>query len=127
MTRVLLLALLLLVAPAAPQTAPSDLDAWVLRAMTAFEVSGLSLAVVKDGQIVVAKGYGVRRLGAAGAVNARTRGPQASNVVAAAGRPDRPPDLRRQELADRPSVDHAPEQGPRGRLHSAEVEGQAAR
>ena len=49
MTRLLFLALLLLAAPPAPQTAPSDLDAWVQRTMTAFEVPGVSLAVVKDG------------------------------------------------------------------------------
>src|SRR6188474_3379620 len=79
MKRLLILALLLLAAPAASQ-APSDLDAWVQRTMTAFEVPGLSLAVVKDGQVVVAKGYGVRRLGAAGTVDARTLFGIASNT-----------------------------------------------
>ena len=80
MARLLILALLLLVAPSAPQTAPSDLDAWVQRAMTAFEVPGLSLAVVKDGRVVVAKGYGVRKLGATDAVDARTLFGIASNT-----------------------------------------------
>jgi CubicO group peptidase (beta-lactamase class C family) len=80
MTRLLLLALLLLVAPPAPQTAPSDLDAWVQRTMTAFEVPGISLAVVKDGRVVVAKGYGVRKLGAAEPVDARTLFGIASNT-----------------------------------------------
>src|SRR5208337_3102794 len=42
---------------------PADLDAWVARSMQTFEVPGLSLAIVKDGKVVVAKGYGVRRLG----------------------------------------------------------------
>ena len=46
------------------QTAPpSDLDAWVARSMQTFEVPGLSVAIVKDGKVVVAKGYGVRKLG----------------------------------------------------------------
>jgi CubicO group peptidase (beta-lactamase class C family) len=46
------------------QTAPpADLDAWVARSMQTFEVPGLSLAIVKDGKVVVAKGYGVRKLG----------------------------------------------------------------
>src|ERR1039457_177411 len=42
---------------------PADLDAWVARSMQTFEVPGLSLAIVKDGKVVLAKGYGVRRLG----------------------------------------------------------------
>jgi CubicO group peptidase (beta-lactamase class C family) len=42
---------------------PPDIDAWVARSMQTFEVPGLSLAIVKDGEIVIAKGYGVRKLG----------------------------------------------------------------
>jgi CubicO group peptidase (beta-lactamase class C family) len=57
-----------------------DPDAWVQRAMTAFAVPGLSLAVVKDGKVVVARGYGVRKLGAPDAVDARTRFGIASNT-----------------------------------------------
>ena len=53
---------------------------WVQRAMTAFEVPGVSLAVVKDGQVVVAKGYGVRKLGAPEPVDARTLFGIASNT-----------------------------------------------
>jgi len=51
-------------AQTAPAPAPpSDLDAYVATAMTTFEVPGLSLAIVKDGKIVLAKGYGIRKLG----------------------------------------------------------------
>src|ERR1035437_4768401 len=42
---------------------PADLDAWVARSMQTFEVPGMAVAIVKDGKIVVAKGYGVRKLG----------------------------------------------------------------
>jgi CubicO group peptidase (beta-lactamase class C family) len=80
MSRLLILALLLLAIPPAPQTLPADLDGWVQRTMTAFEVPGLSLAVVKDGKVVVAKGYGVRKLSEPAAVDARTLFGIASNT-----------------------------------------------
>jgi CubicO group peptidase (beta-lactamase class C family) len=47
----------------APAAAPSDLDAHVARTMKAFDVPALSVAVVKDGTVVAATGYGVRTLG----------------------------------------------------------------
>jgi CubicO group peptidase (beta-lactamase class C family) len=40
--------------------------------MKAFEVPGLSLTIVKDGKVVVAKGYGVRNLGEAAPVDENT-------------------------------------------------------
>src|SRR5919112_1483342 len=49
-----------------------SIDAAVQRAMTAFDVPGISLAIVKDGRVVVAKGYGVRKLGDTAAVDAKT-------------------------------------------------------
>lgn len=45
------------------QFTPSELDTYVSRAMKSFEVPGLAVAVVKDGKVVFAKGYGVRTLG----------------------------------------------------------------
>ena len=60
--------------------APADLDAYVQRVMQAFEVPGLALAIVKSGSTVVAKGYGVRRLGDAAPVDARTLFGIASNT-----------------------------------------------
>src|SRR4051794_11431778 len=88
MTRILIVALLCSLdavwSPAArlPQSQSSapDFDAVVQRAMTAFEVPGLSLAVVKDGKVVVAKGYGVRKLGEASAVDGKTLFGIASNT-----------------------------------------------
>ena len=50
--------------------------------MTAFEVPGVSLAIVKDGHVVVAKGYGVRKLGEPAMVDAKTRFGIASNTKA---------------------------------------------
>src|SRR5204862_7520316 len=54
--------------------------AWVARAMRTFDVPGAALAVVKDGQTVVAKGYGVRKLGDPTPVDARTLFGIASNT-----------------------------------------------
>ena len=59
---------------------PTDLDQCVARAMRTFEVPGLALSVVKDGQVVVAKGYGVRKLGEPAPVDARTLFGIASNT-----------------------------------------------
>jgi CubicO group peptidase (beta-lactamase class C family) len=87
--RPLLLALLIALssAAAAPaQTAsaspiaPADLDAYVRRVMTSFDVPGLALAVVKDDTVVAAKGYGVRKLGEPAQVDARTLFGIASNT-----------------------------------------------
>jgi len=50
--------------------------------MDQFQVPGLAVAIVKDGQVVLAKGYGVKRLGATGPVDAQTRFGIASNTKA---------------------------------------------
>jgi CubicO group peptidase (beta-lactamase class C family) len=60
--------------------APSDLDAFVTKVLKTFEVPGVSVAIVKDGKVVVAKGYGVRKLGEAAPVDARTLFGIASNT-----------------------------------------------
>jgi len=73
-------ALAVTLAAQAPPAAPPDLDAWVARAMKTFDVPGIGLAVVKDGKVVVAKGYGVRKLGATDAVDGRTLFGIASNT-----------------------------------------------
>ena len=63
-------------------SAPPDLDRVVMRALSTFRVPGLALAIVKDGRVVVARGYGVKKLGAAAPVDARTRFQIASNTKA---------------------------------------------
>src|SRR5437868_3195509 len=50
-------------AVAAPAPPPPDIDPWIARAMRTFEVPGLAIAIVKDDEVVLAKGYGVRKLG----------------------------------------------------------------
>ncbi len=42
---------------------PPGLEAYVEAVRTAFDVPGLALAIVQDGQVVVAGGYGVGTLG----------------------------------------------------------------
>ena len=41
---------------------PADLDAFVARSMKTFDVPGMAIAIVKDGKVVPAKGYGVRKM-----------------------------------------------------------------
>src|SRR5712691_9780378 len=60
--------------------APPDLDQWVARAMHTFDVPGIGVAIVKDDVVVVAKGYGVRKLGEPAPVDARTLFGIASNT-----------------------------------------------
>lgn len=50
-------------ARAATNAAPADLDSYVAASMKTFGVPGMAVAIVKDGKILVAKGYGVRKLG----------------------------------------------------------------
>src|SRR5277367_5075631 len=51
---------------------PPDLDAYVARDMKTFDVPGIAIAIVKDGKVVLAKGYGVRKLGDATPVDENT-------------------------------------------------------
>ncbi|MES2263905.1 MAG: serine hydrolase [Pseudomonadota bacterium] len=74
------------VAPTAiAATAPApayDLDADVNAALRAFDVPGIAIAIVKDGKVLAAKGYGVRKLGDAAPVTGRTLFEIASNSKA---------------------------------------------
>ena len=60
--------------------APPGLDAFVDRVMKAFEVPGIGLAIVKDDAVVLAKGYGVRKMGEPAPVDGRTLFGIASNT-----------------------------------------------
>jgi CubicO group peptidase (beta-lactamase class C family) len=61
---------------------PRDLDAHVAQVMRTFQVPGMAVAIVKDGRVLVARGYGVRRLGEPAPVDAQTRFGIASNTKA---------------------------------------------
>ena len=63
--------------PAAP---PPGYDAYVARVLEAFTVPGVAIAIVKDGKVVLARGYGVRRLGQPTPVDAQTQFGIASNT-----------------------------------------------
>ena len=69
----------------APAVAPLDVaavDAVVARTLKAFDVPGIAVAVVKDGQIVMAKGYGVSSLATKAPMDANTLFGIASNTKA---------------------------------------------
>lgn len=76
--------------PEAPETSRGaelghpldDIDARVERAMAAFDVPGLSLAIVIDGEVVLARGYGVRERGEPERVDEHTVFAIASNTKA---------------------------------------------
>lgn len=74
----------LLTAPVALAQAPSlrGLDAYVGQVMRDWHVPGLAIAVVQDGKVVVARGYGVRELGKPGKVDAETLFDIGSNTKA---------------------------------------------
>jgi CubicO group peptidase (beta-lactamase class C family) len=59
---------------------PPGIDATVARIMKTFGVPGLALAIVKDGRVTLAKGYGVKKLGDPAPVDARTLFGIASNT-----------------------------------------------
>src|SRR6266850_15150 len=69
--------------PAAPTPPPlAAIDAEVERARREFEIPGVAVAVVKDGRVVLAKGYGVRRQGGPTPVDGETLFAIASNTKA---------------------------------------------
>lgn len=76
--------------PPAPATAASgvttaaayNLEADVTRTMKLFDVPGIAIAVVKDGKVIAAQGFGVRKLGAPEKVDGKTLFEVASNSKA---------------------------------------------
>lgn len=55
--------LTLILATGALYGQPANLDATVERVRKTFDVPGIAVAIVKDGKVVLSKGYGVRKLG----------------------------------------------------------------
>jgi CubicO group peptidase (beta-lactamase class C family) len=66
--------------PASSQLANLSTD--VERVMQLFDVPGIAIAVVKDGQVLAARGFGVRKLGAPDKVDGKTLFEVASNSKA---------------------------------------------
>ena len=64
----------------APAAVPPGIDAAVARVMKTFEVPGIALAIVKDGRVALAKGYGVKKMGDPAPVDGRTLFGIASNT-----------------------------------------------
>lgn len=75
-------AALLIGALAAAAQSTADIGAVVERARRAFEVPGIAVAVVKDGRVVLSKGYGVRKLGDSAPVTSQSLFRIASNTKA---------------------------------------------
>src|SRR5450830_2098155 len=69
------------VVTAAPRAA-FDLGADVNRVLKTFDVPGIAIAIVKDGQVVATQGFGVRKLGDPAPVTGRTLFEVASNSKA---------------------------------------------
>ena len=59
-------------APPAADSFPKELDDYLKATLKDWEFPGLAIAVVKDGKVVVARGYGVRELGKPELVNEDT-------------------------------------------------------
>lgn len=82
-TYILTLVLAVTAPPASAQDAlPADFDQYVAGVMADHGVPGLAIAIVKDGQVVLTKGYGVRELGKPAPVDAHTLFGIASNTKA---------------------------------------------
>lgn len=77
----------LMAAVQAQHTLRSDFDALVQRGMTDWEIPGMAIAIVKEGEIVYAKGFGEKKLGTGEPVDEHTLFGIASvskNITAAA-------------------------------------------
>ncbi|HKI44391.1 MAG TPA: serine hydrolase [Balneolales bacterium] len=61
---------------------PRNLDHYINRVLQTFNVPGVSVAIVKDGKVILAKGYGVKKLGSSEPVDAHTLFAIASNSKA---------------------------------------------
>jgi len=67
------------------QSLPKDFDAYVENVLKTFAVPGIAVAIVKDGKVVLAKGYGVKTIGTKDYVDSKTNFSIASNTKAFIG------------------------------------------
>ena len=68
--------------PAQRSLPAADFDAYVASAMKTFDAPGAAIAIVKDGKVVFARGYGVKKLGSPTPVDTHTLFQIASNTKA---------------------------------------------
>jgi CubicO group peptidase (beta-lactamase class C family) len=66
----------------APAQPPPGLDAYVEEARSAFAIPGIAIVLIENGDLTVAKGFGVRRTGAPGLVDEHTQFRIGSNTKA---------------------------------------------
>jgi CubicO group peptidase (beta-lactamase class C family) len=66
----------------AQQALPPQFDQYVEKVLKTFDVPGVSISIVKDGKVVLAKGYGIKKLGGNDKVDANTLFSIASNSKA---------------------------------------------
>src|SRR5450830_1121045 len=69
-------------ATASAEAPAFNLEADVLRSMQTFDVPGMAIAIVKDGKVIAARGFGVRKLGEPAPVDGKTLFEVASNSKA---------------------------------------------
>ena len=69
-------------ATAQQQGLPPGLDQYIESVLRTFEVPGVSVSIVKDRKVLLAKGYGIKKLGGNGRVDANTLFSIASNSKA---------------------------------------------
>ena len=65
-----------------PDAKAQELDAYVAKAVRDWQAPGLAIAVVKDGKVVFAKGYGVREIGKPASFDTATMSAIASTTKA---------------------------------------------
>ena len=70
--RILFANLLVAISCVAAATPPTNIDSRIESMMQASEVPGASVAIVEDGKVTLARGYGVRRLDSSEPVGADT-------------------------------------------------------
>lgn len=58
--------------PTSLDTKIKEFDAYILKAQKEWDVPGLAVAVVKDGKVILSKGYGLKELGTSNAVDSKT-------------------------------------------------------
>ena len=57
----------------ARQVIPDDFDEWIQNGMEQWQIPGMAVAVVKDGEVILAAGYGVLKIGDSHPVDADTQ------------------------------------------------------